>query len=185
MEARQGVLHGLVALSGGGTTPMVVGGDLNFGLVGLRAGLQEAGLPAQKTFIAKSRENNFKHGDLAVALGGLVAMQENSEMGGILRRPQRRSRRGSRSPGARGQRCALADGVECHRWTAWPGVAVAASCGMEWGVECKRFTARPGSPVEVGRVGARQRCTAWPGATGGAAGAAGSGQAGAAAAAAR
>ena len=80
-EARQGVLDGLVKLSGGGTCPMVVGGDLNFGVVGLRVGLQNAGVPVQETFIAKSRENNFKHGDLAVALGGLVAMQENSDMG--------------------------------------------------------------------------------------------------------
>ena len=80
-EARQGVLDNLVALTDGGTTPMLVGGDLNFGLVGLRSGLQQAGLPAQETFIAKSRENKFRHGDLAVALGGLVAMQENSEMG--------------------------------------------------------------------------------------------------------
>ena len=81
-EARQGVLDNLVALMrDGGTTPMLVGGDLNFGLGGLRSGLQQAGLPAQETFIAKSRENKFRHGDLAVALGGLVAMQENSEMG--------------------------------------------------------------------------------------------------------
>ena len=63
-EARQGVLDGLVALAGGGTLPMVVGGDLNFGLVGLRSGLQQAELPAQETCIAKSRENNFRHGDL-------------------------------------------------------------------------------------------------------------------------
>ena len=80
-EARQGVLDNLVALTDGGTTPMLVGGDLNFGLGGLRSGLQQAGLPAQETFIAKSRENKFRHGDLAVALGGLVAIQENSEMG--------------------------------------------------------------------------------------------------------
>ena len=79
-EARQGVLDNLVALTDGGTTPMLVGGDLNFGLGGLRSGLQQAGLPAHETFIAKSRENKFRHGDLAVALGGLVAMQENSEM---------------------------------------------------------------------------------------------------------
>ena len=80
-NARQGVLNGLVALSDGGTTPMVVGGDLNLGLVGLQVGLVNAGLPAKTAFIAKSREKNFKHGDLAVALGGLVALQENSDMG--------------------------------------------------------------------------------------------------------
>ena len=80
-NARQGVLNGLVALSDGGTTPMVVGGDLNLGLVGLQVGLVNAGLPPKTTFIAKSREKNFKHGDLAVALGGLVALQENSDMG--------------------------------------------------------------------------------------------------------
>ena len=79
--ARQGVLDNLVALTDGGTTPMLMGGDLNFGLVGLKSGLQQAGAPENKTFIAKSREKKFRHGDLAVALGGLVAMQENSEMG--------------------------------------------------------------------------------------------------------
>ena len=54
------------------------------------------------------------HGDLAFSMGGLVALQ-------------RRSRRGSRSPGARGQRYALADGVQCQRWAAWPGVAPSKS----------------------------------------------------------
>ena len=82
--ARQGVLNGLLALCGGGTTPMVVGGDLNFGLISLQSGLHEAfrsiQQPALKTFIAKSREVH-QHGDLAVALGGLVAVQEDSNIG--------------------------------------------------------------------------------------------------------
>ncbi len=80
-DARQGVLEGLLALGHGGTSPMLVGGDLNFSLFALRAGLQEAGVPEQKTFIAMSRDNKPLHGDLAVALGGLVALKENSDMG--------------------------------------------------------------------------------------------------------
>ncbi len=81
-EARQGVLQSLVALSQNGTAPMVVGGDLNFSLFALRAGLQEAGLPPKETFITKSHEvNKILHGDLAVALGGLVAIREDSDIG--------------------------------------------------------------------------------------------------------
>ena len=100
------MLNGLAALCSGGNNPMVVGGDLNFGILGLQQGLKESfGTAAelgQKTYIPKSHEDNFLHGDLAVVVGGLVAMQENSGMGGILRGRQRRPRRGSCPPGASG-----------------------------------------------------------------------------------
>ncbi len=60
LVARQGVL------SQNGNTRMGVGGDVNFLLLALRAGLPEADLRL--------------HGDLAVALDGLVGIQEDSDI---------------------------------------------------------------------------------------------------------